>query len=147
MRTDAKPIFLDTNILLAATDTSRSAHTDCHALLESGFKGTCSLFTNAQVFREYLVVATRPHEVNGLGMDPIQALENIASFQQCIQILEETVQVSNRLLKLVATHKLTGKRIHDANIVATMLENGITRLVTLNPSDFSCFDTLSVEAP
>jgi predicted nucleic acid-binding protein len=80
-------------------------------------------------------------------MDPIQALENIASFQQCIQILEETVQVSNRLLKLVATHKLTGKRIHDANIVATMLENGITRLVTLNPSDFSCFDTLSVEAP
>jgi len=111
MRTDAKPIFLDTNILLAATDTSRSAHTDCDTLLESGFKGTCSLFTNAQVFREYLVVATRPHEVNGLGMDPIQALENIASFQQCIQVLEETVQVSNRLLNLYQRLSLRGNKI------------------------------------
>ena len=32
-----------------------------------------------------------------------------------------------------------GKRIHDANLVATMLAHGIRVLVTLNPADFAPF--------
>jgi len=139
-----EPIFLDTNVLLAATDSSRQEHADCHALLEAGLQGKQSLFISGQVIREYLVVATRPSEVNGFGMSTDQALNNVAQMKQCLQVLDETAEVSNRLTKLVARYELTGKRIHDANIVATMLENGIKQLKTLNFSDFECFEDLSI---
>lgn len=34
-------------------------------------------------------------------------------------------------------HPMSGKQVHDANIVATMQANGISRLLTLNPVDFT----------
>lgn len=33
--------------------------------------------------------------------------------------------------------RCSGKRIHDANVVATMQTHGITRLLTQNPDDFT----------
>jgi predicted nucleic acid-binding protein len=47
--------------------------------------------------------------------------------------------VLDRLLQLLATHQVTGKQLHDANIVATLLEHGVRRLVTFNIGDFQRF--------
>jgi predicted nucleic acid-binding protein len=35
---------------------------------------------------------------------------------------------------------VAGRQVHDANIVATMLAHGETRLLTMNRSDFRRFD-------
>lgn len=142
--TDDNRRFLDTNILLTACDADREQHQACRALIESALAGQGMLFASGQVFREYLVVATRPKKNNGLGMKPKNALENVTYFRQCIQILAETVSVADRLNVLVGRYKLNGKRIHDANIVATMLEHGLTQLVTLNPKDFSSIKEIEV---
>lgn len=45
----------------------------------------------------------------------------------------------SRLRALVASYRCLGKQIHDANLVATALASGVTRLVTANPGDFSRF--------
>ena len=45
----------------------------------------------------------------------------------------------DRLLDLLAAHRTTGRQVHDANIVATMLEHGIRRLLTFNTADFLRF--------
>ena len=50
--------------------------------------------------------------------------------------LDETRAVATRLLALVEAAGCSGKQVHDANIVATMLEHGVTALVTDNPADF-----------
>jgi hypothetical protein len=42
----------------------------------------------------------------------------------------------------VPKNNLKGKRIHDANIVATMRENGLKRLKTYNQGDFSTFEDI-----
>lgn len=139
--------FIDTNILLAACDASREAHPVCLNLLEGGLSGEWSLFASGQIFREFLVVATRPVEVNGLGMSPTDALANVAELSRCLRLLEETASVSRRLRELVRRHNLQGKRIHDTNIVATMIEHGLKRIVTSNPDDFRLFAELVVEAP
>jgi predicted nucleic acid-binding protein len=53
-----------------------------------------------------------------------------------------------RLLSLLATHPVAGRQVHDANIVATMLANGITRLLTFNIADFRRFAGLiAIESP
>jgi len=142
-----EPFFLDTNILVAATDASRNGHADCAELLRQGFEGRAALCCSNQVHREYLVVATRPVAVNGLGMTTSQATRNVERFQQAAAVLDDTVSSGKRLLGLVRKHRLVGKRIHDANLVAVSLERGIHRLVTLNPSDFAGFGDLLVLSP
>lgn len=140
--TAAKQCFIDTNVLLTASDTDRPNHTEAVEFLESGLRSERRLFSNGQVFREYLVVATRPKENNGFGLSPSDALSNLEAFGTCIQLLNESPAVARNLHRLVADHNLKGKRIHDANIVATMRENGLTRLKTYNQGDFTAFEDI-----
>lgn len=86
---DGKCCFIDTNVLLTATDASRSNHAAALSFLEAALEGRQRLFASGQILREYLVVATRPTEVNGLGLNPSEALENIQEFQNCVQRLDE----------------------------------------------------------
>lgn len=142
---DDSRCFVDTNVLLAGTDTSRLHHDAAISFLEQGLSGQQRLFGSGQVFREYLVVATRPTKENGLGLSTTAALENLREFNRCIQILDENADVAARLSALVKNHKLKGKRIHDANIVATMQAHGLTRIRTDNPGDFKVFTDIAME--
>lgn len=40
-----------------------------------------------------------------------------------------------------------GKRAHDARIIAAMLANGITHLLTFNPSDFEGISSITIIHP
>lgn len=67
-----KTVFLDTNILLIATDESKEYHSSARDIVS---KKIDYIFGNSgQVLREYLVVATRPTEANGLSMKPFAAI-------------------------------------------------------------------------
>jgi predicted nucleic acid-binding protein len=55
--------------------------------------------------------------------------------------------VLDRLVDLLAVHRGSGRQVHDANIVATMLENGIRRLLTFNVVDFRRFARLIAIEP
>jgi predicted nucleic acid-binding protein len=70
-------LFLDTNILVAATDESRPLHAVARKLITHGRSAGLAGATSGQVIREYLVVATRPTSVNGPGMSTADALRNI----------------------------------------------------------------------
>ncbi len=139
---DARRCFIDTNVLLAATDSSRPEHNAALGLLEQALNGERRLFASGQIFREYLVIATRPTENNGLGIHPEKAVANLSEFRKCVQLLDETDATAKRLGKLVAGNNLRGKRIHDANIAAIMLENGLGRLLTGNHTDFKVFEAI-----
>ncbi|MFP4282429.1 MAG: type II toxin-antitoxin system VapC family toxin [Opitutales bacterium] len=140
--TDAERLFLDTNVLLAATDRSRSRHADSISLIEASVQRSVRLFLSGQVLREYLVVATRPVAQNGLGLDPQEANRNLGTFLQVAQLLPENADTARILRELVVHHALSGKRIHDAGIVATMLSHGLRDLKTWNPDEFSPFAEL-----
>ena len=53
---------------------------------------------------------------------------------------DETEEVKEILKGLVEKYKLRGKIIHDANIVAAIVANSITKLFTLNVADFKRFN-------
>ncbi len=141
---DDKRVFVDTNVLLAATDTDRGRHREAIQFLDNGFRGETRLFVTAQIFREYLVVATRPREANGLGLSPGDACENIRRFQSILQILAEDADTSQHLLTLIRVHDMKGKRIHDANLVSAMICHGLRKLKTFNPDDFKAFPEIEL---
>ncbi len=137
-------VFLDTNVLLCASDTSRKQHADALALISGAAAGGIQLFVSGQVLREYLIVATRPIRQNGLGMSPEEGLGNVELIKNRTGLAEEGRDVSEQLGQLVSRHGLRGKRIHDAGIAATMACAGIEILVSENRGDFEGIESIRI---
>jgi predicted nucleic acid-binding protein len=135
----AERVVLDTNVLLAATDEGRATHAASLYALERWPASGTTVYTSGQILREYLVVATRPVEQNGLGLSRVDALANVRVMRQRLSLLEENRRVADRLAGLVADIDCSGKQIHDANVVATALAHGISAIATANTADFDRF--------
>ena len=133
-------VMLDANVLLAATDEGRAEHRDALKVLNGWAAGLTDLCTSGQVLREYLSVATRSPEQNGLGLDLRDALGNVRAIRGRTTLLAEDSQVADRLLGLLADVACRGHQVHDANLVATMLVHGIGAVVTMNQADFARFE-------
>jgi len=137
--TEDSAVLVDTNVLLSATAPLRPLHRKAMAVLNDWPNQGSSLVTTSQVLREYLVVATRPFEVNGLGLATADVLANVAAFRGRMRLLTDSEPVWARLRALIETYGCLGKQIHDANVVATALTSGVRRLVTANVRDFTRF--------
>ncbi len=139
--------LLDTNVVMRFCNPSDRQHqlaTDAIArlLMQSN---ECLLAS--QVIIEFWVVATRPIQVNGLGWTVEQTRNTIDQLLDRFPLLADSPQIFPNWLNLVTTHRVMGKRTHDARIVAAMLANGITHLLTFNPSDFSGISGITVTHP
>jgi len=132
--------MLDTNVLLAATDEGRAQHDQALRIVNDWPGRGTTLYTSGQIMREYLAVATRPAEKNGLGMRLADALANVRAFRARTSLLAEDGKVADRLLTLLDDIACGGKQIHDANVVATVLVHGIETIVTINVVDFTRFE-------
>jgi predicted nucleic acid-binding protein len=135
MTTSDERVLVDTNVLVGATDQAREHHAGSLALLERH----PHLVLNTQVIREYLVVATRPTAVNGLGLSSADALENVRVFRTALRLLPESRPVLPTFLELVRETGCHGKRLHDAYIVASALAHGVQSVATWNTADFALF--------
>jgi predicted nucleic acid-binding protein len=139
--------LLDTNVVMRFCNPSDVQHqiaTDAisHLLMRSD---ECLLAP--QIIVEFWVVATRPYQVNGLGWDVEQTRSTINQLLDRFPLLEESPQIFPNWLNLVTSSRVMGKRTHDARIVATMLANGITHLLTFNPSDFAGISSIKITHP
>lgn len=133
-------VMLDTNVLIAATDEGRAEHRDALTVVNDWAAGRTELCTSGQILREYLTVATRPAERNGLGLNLADALGNVNAIRMRTILLAEDAKVADRLLSLLADVECRGKQVHDANVVATMLVHGVRAVVTMNTEDFARFE-------
>lgn len=128
--------LVDTNVLLEATDEGRRLHSRALGLFRSAPGDGVDLFLGTQIIREYLVVATRPVELNGLGMTTDRALDNIKRFQQRASLIAETLQAGELFLKWAEKYRIRGKRLHDLQILATASVAGMHALITANERDY-----------
>jgi len=127
-------LFIDTNILSYLVN--EDSH--FHRKIVSAFKrasGRYELWTSRQVLREYAVVMTR-RDIMEKPLSPKEVISDIKKWQTILRIADENEDVTKALLELIGTHQVKGKRIHDANIVASMKVNSIGRLWTMNVHDF-----------
>lgn len=137
-------LFVDTNILLCATDRSREQHQAARTVFRDALQQGIHLALSGQILREYLVVATRPVAVNGLGLAPADALHNAAQFRSRCIYIEASERCWSILSHLVHTYGISGKQIHDANVVAVMAAAGIHWLMTENGKDFRAYQEIEL---
>jgi predicted nucleic acid-binding protein len=86
---DDNAVIVDTNVLLSATAPLRPLHRAALAVLNDWPNQGIPLTASRQILREYLAVATRPVEANGLNLGTSEALANIKAFRGRIRLLAE----------------------------------------------------------
>lgn len=142
MTTADNKVLVDTNVLISATLPARAQYENALRVLDDWPNQGVRLCTTGQILREYLVVATRPVELNGLSLSAAVASENAAKLRGRMLFCDETRAVFTRLQELMAEVGFTGKQVHDANVVATALTHGVSSVVTANTAHFERFTPL-----
>jgi predicted nucleic acid-binding protein len=92
-------------------------------------------------------VLTRPAAVNSCGMTVSDAKCEIALLEREFTFLPDNEKVHTEWRRLVETHSVSGKQVHDARLVAAMIVHGITHVLTLNTSDFTRYSEITAVHP
>lgn len=134
-------VFLDTNILVYANVSESPFHQAALQKIQNLYDTGSELWISRQVLREFLMTLTRP-QVFANPRPVAIVIERVRFFQTQFRVAEDTPQVTEQLLSLMAETAIGGRQVYDANIVATMLVYGIPQLLTHNTSDFARFSEL-----
>lgn len=128
-------MFIDTNVIVYARFVDAPWHDSARGSLERAASSGEARRISRQVLREYLATSTRPQAWAG-SLSMAEALADVERLRDRFDVLEDGPQVTEQLLALCREVPVSGRQVHDANIVATMLAHGERRLLTFNASDF-----------
>jgi hypothetical protein len=94
-----------------------------------------------QILAEFFSTVTNPRRVTEVKSpeETISAITAILAMPG-MTLLPLPLDIVGRWIALVQQHPITGSRIFDVQIVATMLDNDVKRVYTYNTSDFRDFD-------
>ena len=134
----AEPAFVDTNVLVHASQRNSAFHDRAIACLRAAAQDRQELWISRQVLREYLATVTRPQRDHPAA-PMAAAIADVERFAREFNLAEDGPGIFDRLRSLLALVPVAGKQVHDANIAATMLDYGIARLLTFNAADFRRF--------
>lgn len=130
-------VLLDTNILIYSKDSSSAFHSVATAIINSNHK----LFTTSKNLSEYYAVVTK-------GVNPLltstEALHDLQEFSALSEILYPTPLSQQKLIELITVHQPKGLKIHDLEIAAIALVNGVNNIATINNADFQNIKGLSI---
>lgn len=140
-------ILIDTNVVVRLSETGTrlclQAQEAVSLLPDKGFEG-CLV---PQVIYEYWSVATRPSELNGLGLSTAETERDVNDLLAAFTFLRDERAVYERWFDLVRLYQVQGKNVHDARLVAAMERHQLQHVLTFNEHDFHRYARLSVLSP
>lgn len=134
--------FIDTNLLVHLANENSPYNSKLSQLVGS-YKNNYDLWISRQVLREYAVVMSRPGVLE-TPLDSESLVSDLSRWDLLFFVADEDEVVTQHLKGLILRYKVQGKRIHDANIVATMMVYDIPNLLTMNTADFKQFSEVTL---
>lgn len=137
MTSESERVFIDTNVLVYSTfvDFEPEKHLDSIKILYGLDQSGRSLCISAQVLREFYAIVTND-KIFPKPLTSKQALRKIREFILRFSLIMEKETTLQNLIYLVEQYPVSRQKIHDLNIVATMMDNEIPHLFTYNTKDF-----------
>ncbi|MEB4592510.1 PIN domain-containing protein [Candidatus Thiothrix sp. Deng01] len=141
---------LDTNLLVYAHNVDAPFHEAAKAFIEKVMnerddEGKLAVCIPAQVLIEFINVITWTKLESPLSLP--EALQIVQQYLDTgVTIVHPLPSQLNTLLELFANVQ-TRKKVFDTALAATLRDNGISGLYTLNVKDFVCFEFLGVVNP
>ncbi len=140
--------LVDIGVLLRLFDRSDPHHGSIRLALRRLRREGDLLCVAAQNAAEFWNVSTRPASVRGgYGCSISETDSRLSVLERYSELLTESPSSHAIWRKLVTDVRVRGVAVHDARLVSVMLDNGITSIVTLNPSDFQRYDDIVASTP
>jgi hypothetical protein len=95
---------------------------------------------------EFWAVTSRPIAANGLGWASGQVAREVAVLRRLFSELPE-IPIQTAWEGLVRRYGISGKNVHDARLVAAMVEHQIPKILTFNGADFMRYREIAVLDP
>mgnify|MGYP001237753649 CR=1 FL=1 len=137
----------DTNILLRLIEPGSPHHTEAKNAVEKLLNRGNTLFITLQNVSEFWKVSTRPDDKNGLGFSVARTDAELTKIEQVFDLLPDTAEVYKNWRELVVKYSVSGIKVHDAKIVASMKTHGIENLLTFNAKDFKRYTDIKAFQP
>jgi len=137
----------DSNVILRFVQTTDPLYQTISQVIDQLQQKGERIVLVPQILVEFWVVATRPTNVNGLGMTTDEAKKELENLQELFTVLPENERIFDEWKRIVAKYQVSGKVAHDARIVAAMTVHKIENMLTLNPNDFKRFTEIKVVRP
>ncbi|MEA3253900.1 MAG: PIN domain-containing protein [Chloroflexota bacterium] len=141
-------VFLDTNILVYAVEEDNPLHNKATDLINRVITGELAICLSPQVIGEMYATITNPRRIKKVCR-PDQAVDIAESIWNSNAILKIFArrQTLDLTLRIVKRLQLESADFFDAQIAATMLDNGITTIYTVNEKDFALFEEITAINP
>jgi predicted nucleic acid-binding protein len=143
----ADRVLVDSNVWVYRYSPTSPLYSVAERKLLDLFSQGVELCVSPQIIREFCAALTRAAVLTHSPCN-YAGIANIAdTLIRDLYYLEETEPVSHALTALVAEYGVTGKLVHDANLVAIMQVYGITKLLSHNTGDFVRYSALLEALP
>lgn len=139
--------LLDTNILLRLYQPNSPEFSSIRRAVNSLHRANVALYYFSQNIIEFWNVSTRPVTQNGYGLSSAETDEVARQIEKAFILLPDVEAIHYEWRRLVVAHGVSGARVHDARIVATMIVHGISQILTLNGSDFERYREIAIVHP
>lgn len=140
--------LLDTGVLLRLVHPTDPQHQDVVDALDVLKSRGDSFYCGMQNVVEFWNVTTRPATARGgFGLTAQEARRRLAIIELAVEVLTDSAASYAEWKRLVVAHSVLGVQVHDTKLVALMNAQGLTHLLTLNPSDFKRFAELTTTTP
>lgn len=145
--------MLDSNILVYAANKDAAEYERARDLVIEALKGSLRCCICPQVLYEFYATVTRTEGKHKLPnpLRPPEALQVVEEYLAgtAIGMITRGPQTLRHAIGLLKLHSgVKAQLVHDLVLVATMLDNGVTKLYTANTKDFQRFSSfLTVRNP
>jgi predicted nucleic acid-binding protein len=132
----------DANLLMRLADPASPQHRIASNALARLLARGDEVYLTPQNFIEFWAVATRPVEANGFGWSRERTMQEVADLQARFPMLPDSPEIFTHWLDLMRLFPVSGKRVHDARLVAVLQAHAIEHLITFNTADFAGFSSV-----
>src|SRR3954468_1589931 len=129
--------LIDTGVLLRLFDRSDLNCRTIRKALWNGRRAGHGFTVSVQNVAEFWNVSTRPISARGgYGLTVLEVDQRLRVIERACAVVADSANLYSFWRRLIISHGVTGVQVHDARIVAWMLSQAITHIITLNTSDF-----------
>ncbi|WP_107669031.1 type II toxin-antitoxin system VapC family toxin [Cyanothece sp. BG0011] len=133
--------LVDTNILLRSADPSHPMFSIAINAMDVLLSQGENMYITPQNLIEFWNVATRPQEKNGLGYSISETQQEISRIKSILPLMLDTPAIFKQWETLVKTDQVKGVNVHDARLVAVMIVNKLSHILTFNVDDFRRYNS------
>jgi predicted nucleic acid-binding protein len=139
--------LVDTNVLLRWVNPGAKEYLVARSAIHQLRNAGSTLCYASQNLGEFWNVLTRPVTANGYGLTPQESDQRAHEIESRLQLLPDGALVHQEWRRMLVAHGISGVKVHDSRLMASMRVHGVRDFLTFNTRDFARFTDIRAVAP